>query len=64
MSESTARAWWSEGNGSLKSLLSAKAAKSFEEDWDKKTPDQQQELYEALRWQVDQNRKEGWTSRL
>ena len=64
VSESTARKWWEEGKGSLKYLLNAKAAKSFGEDWDKKTADEQKEIYEILRAKVEQNRKEGWTSRL
>jgi hypothetical protein len=64
VSESTARKWWAEGNGSLKYLLGAKGQKSFGEDWHKKTASQQQEIYEALRWQVEENRRGGWTTRL
>ena len=63
VSESTARAWWSEGNGSLKHLLSAKTAKFLGEDWNKMSADEQKETYEILRFKVEHNKACGWTSR-
>lgn len=64
VSESTARLWWAEGNGSLKSLLSAKTAKLLGDGWNEIPTDEQKEIFEMLRAKVEQNRKEGWTSRL
>jgi hypothetical protein len=64
VSESTARKWWAEGNGSLKYLMKEKTAKFLGENWDKLPENEQQYIHETLRAQVEQNRKEGWTSRL
>ena len=48
----------------LKYLLKAEAAKILGEEWDEIPADEQIEIYESLRAKVEENRKQGWTSRL
>ena len=64
MSESTARKWLAEGNGSLKYLMKGKTAKLLGENWGTLPENQQQYIYETLRAKVEENREQGWTSRL